>query len=643
MGGVNINKKSKLILIGYFSIIGIIVNAYIIDFLSAILNKSTYSFDINIFKIYLNMFSNAMLVKLLIGIVLLEIVGVWSLLDNDKTYKSRMVKITPDIETPAPAGQKQCGSAKWMDKSMYPETLNSFILDSRELEDGVDYIEQGGLVIGKEDLKDGRERIYYIADDIHSETIGATRSGKTRCLVLESIGCIGLSGESMVLPDIKGELYDYTAPFLLQRGYDNYVIDFDNPKKSMRWNYLQPTIDCIDEGDIPGAIDAVWDLTSQLVGEAKGEKIWNDGEASTIAAGIMSVVYDNRSPENHIYRNLTNVYYFLSEMCTPVENVMPINVYKETLPDNHPAKGLFAVANIAPSRTRGSFYTAALMTLKLFTNPYIYDMTCRSDFDPADLGRRKSALFIIVPDDRKTYHPLVSLLCDQVEMILSKEAKACGGRLKVRVNNMYEEFGNFPKRQNFINNLTVNGGKGIRYNLFIQDFAQMEDLYEKTGQRTINNNCDNWIYLKCKDPETLKTISDKLDDYTVSTYSLSENNNSGSQGSSSSGHNVSFMGRKLLLPGEVAKIKRPYSLYIGDDDPAIMYAPDLSKWQFNKLFGMGDKKHNIKLRMERSAARPEREIGMDIPLWGIWKNYQEAIKKKAAEKAAEKAAVGMEE
>jgi len=47
---------------------------------------------------------------------------------------------------------------------------------------------------------------------------------------------------------------------------------------------------------------------------------------------------------------------------------MPIVEYVKELPDNHPAKPLVAISEIAPERTRGSFYTAALITLKLFTS-----------------------------------------------------------------------------------------------------------------------------------------------------------------------------------------------------------------------------------------------------------------------------------
>lgn len=83
----------------------------------------------------------------------------------------------------------------------------------------------GGMVLGKS-RRQREEKVYYIADDFHSIVIGATRSGKSRCLVLPSIGMIGLSGESMVLSDPKGELYQYTAPFLQCPGIFGICLNF---------------------------------------------------------------------------------------------------------------------------------------------------------------------------------------------------------------------------------------------------------------------------------------------------------------------------------------------------------------------------------------------------------------------------------
>lgn len=300
---------------------------------------------------------------------------------------------------------------------------------------------------------------------------------------------------------------------------------------------------------------------------------------------------------------------------------MPIVEYVKRLPDNHPSKGLLAISEVAPTRTRGSFYTAALATLKLFTNPMIYSLTSGQDFDPAEIGRKKTAVFIILPDEKKTYYSLASLMASQIYEELVRTADARGGRLERRVNFILEEFGNFVKMPALDSSLTAGGGRGIRYSLFVQSFAQLDEKYGKEVAKILRDNCEKWIYLQADNPETLKEISEKLGPYTVSSYSISSS--SGRYSSPSTSESMSLMSRPLLTPDEVRRINRPYSLVTSRGYPAIMFAPDISQTIFNKMFGMGDKEHNRLLRERRENLRPQRITKMnDIELWGIWKQYQ---------------------
>jgi len=334
----------------------------------------------------------------------------------------------------------------------------------------------------------------------------------------------------------------------------------------------------------------------------------------------MSVVYENRDNENRKYQNLTNVYYFISQMCKAVNGRLPIIEYVKKLKDGHPAKGLLAISEVAPSKTRGSFYTAALTTLRLFTNPMIYSMSNASDYKPEDTGSKKRAIFIILPDEKTTYYSLASLLVSQHYEQLIKAADARGGKLLNRVNFLCDEFGNFVKIPDFANKLTVGGGRGIRFNLFLQSFAQLDEKYGKEVAKTIKGNCENWIYLQTDDLETLKEISEKLGNYTVSTYSLSASHARYSTPSSS--HSINLTGRALLTVDEVRLISRPYSLVTSRSNPVIMYAPDLSKMYFNNIFGLGDEEQNRKVRETREARRPLRSVKInDIELWNIWLFY----------------------
>jgi len=477
---------------------------------------------------------------------------------------------------------------------------------------------RGGTVLSISNMLGRKELIHYIADDTHLLCIGATRSGKTRTVVLQSIGLQALAGESMINCDPKGELFAYTAPFLKRLGYEVIAIDFKNPLKSTRYNFLQNVINAVNRDDIPKAIDLAWDITTSLVGEAKGERIWNDGEASIIAAAILVVVMENK--HNPEFQNLTNVYYFISEMCRNVGNSLPINKYMKELPLNHPARGLLGISEVAPSKTRGSFFTAALTTLRLFTNPLIYSMTSTTDFDIETTGKDKRAIFIILPDEKVTYYSLASLFVAQHYENLVTAADNRGGRLERRVNMNLDEFGNFTVIPTFDNKLTVAAGRGCRFNLYVQSFAQIEGKYGREVSKTVKSNCETWVYLQADEPETLKEISEKLGNYTVATSSQSSSYGRGS-GAVNTSSSTNLTGRALLTPDEVRLISRPYSLVTSRKNPAVMRAPDLSKCLFNKMYGLGDPEHNRHVREEREARRPQRDGDADMELWGVWNRF----------------------
>lgn len=549
---------------------------------------------------------------------LLEIMLIVLLSMNNRTqFKSEVIKITDKLKTPEIVGQGQHGTARWMSKKEFEKNFNKNIIDKTVKV--TDEFKSGGLVVGyKNDKK--KEKIYYIDDNIHSLVVGATRSGKTRCIVLETVGNLGMAGESMIISDPKAEIYHYTSEYLRNLGYKIITLDFKNPTKSTRYNFLQPVIDAVNKEYYRKAEEYAWDITQALVGneETKMEKIWRDGEMSVIAGAIMSVVFDNKeSPE---YQNLTNVYSFISEMCRTQGQQMPINKYIENLPSEHPSSTIFNIARIAPEKTRGSFFTSALTTLRLFTSKSIYGMTCESEFSLKQAGEEKVATYIILPDEKTTYYPLASLFVYQNYVALVEEADSRGGELKTRVNYILDEFGNFTTIPAFGNMLTVAGGRRIRFNLFLQSFSQLDNKYGKEISENIRDNCQTWIYLKTASNETANIISKKLGTYTTSSYSKSNSYNK--YQSSNNSESMNLISRALLTEDEILRIERPYVLVIQTGlFPIITKLPDISKWSFNKLFGMGNQEENRLLRLEREKNRETREI-KDIKLWGIWNLYR---------------------
>lgn len=607
---------------------------------------------------------------------------------NDRSYQSNLLKVAEDIYTPAPVGQNQHGSARWLKEEEKDKVFGHFVLDphnriiagllstaydydfmkkeadataiqplpsvSTPAQDEEDFplpatdsetsevlesatpppstmpekdpyqlLDKAGIVVGMKKEAGGREKIYFIPNDTHALVLGATRSGKTRCLVLETICTLALAGESLVLSDPKAELYHYCSALLERLGYEVVCLDFKSPEKSSRYNLLQPVIDAVNRGDMEKAEMYAWDITNILVGDnVSQEKIWENGEKSTIAASILCVVVDNAKRPS--YQNLTNVYWFIAEMCKSVGNKSPIVEYVKTLRLDHPARALLSISEVAPSRTRGSFYTSALTTLRLFTSKSIYHITKETDHDISQIGKRKQALFLILPDEKTTYYPIASLVVSQLYEILVRQSDERGGRLERRVNFVLDEFGNFAPLNDLPNKLTVAGGRGCRFQFYLQSFRQIESKYDEKVADIVKSNCENWVYLQADDKTSLQEISDKLGKYTCSAYQLSAQH--GKFVNPSSSHSISLVGRELLMVDEVRRISRPYQIVISRSHPAMMTAPDLSQWNYNKLLGLGDPEHNRKVREERECKRKARDdINGEVALWGIWTYYTKDI------------------
>ena len=301
----------------------------------------------------------------------------------------------------------------------------------------------------------------------------------------------------MLISDVKGELYLYTAEKLKEIGYDVIAIDYINFLKSNKYNYLDIIINAVEDDNIPLAESLVSDMVNILVEKNdKTEPIWKNGEMSVIKTAIMAVVLENKGKRE--YQTLANAYYFVAEMFKPDKfGKMPIDEYMDSKEANDPIKKFFAVAGTAPSKTRGSFVAAALSTLQMFINEYVASNTQKSDFNLRNFAEKKTAIFILLPDDRDTYHKLGSLLVQQLYTSLVEASRKDGGELKIRMNFILDEFANFTKIDTFQSMLTVSRGRNIRFVICLQSFAQIEERYGKEGAQNIMDNSALY-YLKTR-------------------------------------------------------------------------------------------------------------------------------------------------
>lgn len=145
----------------------------------------------------------------------------------------------------------------------------------------------------------------------------------------------------------------------------------------------------------------------------------------------------------------------------------------------------------------------------MFINEYVANNTQKSDFDLKSFAKKKTAIYVLLPDDRDTYHKLGSLLIQQLYTALVETSREQGGELGIRMNFILDEFSNFTKIDSFQSMLTVSRGRNIRFIICLQSFAQLEERYGKEGAQNILDNCA-WMYLKSSNIDTASKVSEKL-------------------------------------------------------------------------------------------------------------------------------------
>jgi type IV secretion system protein VirD4 len=128
--------------------------------------------------------------------------------------------------------------------------------------------------------------------------------------------------------------------------------------------------------------------------------------------------------------------------------------------------------------------------------------------DISTFGKKKTAVYLIIPDEKSTYHPLITCFIKQAYEVLIEEAQKEDTRtLPTRVNFVLDEFCNMPKIPDMPSMISAARSRNMRYFLVVQSLHQLKGCYGEDAD-TIKGNCDNWVFLTSKEKDLLQEISD---------------------------------------------------------------------------------------------------------------------------------------
>lgn len=191
--------------------------------------------------------------------------------------------------------------------------------------------------------------------------------------------------------------------------------------------------------------------------------------------------------------------------------------------------------------------------MSIFDDLNVENVTSISEFNFTDVGRMPTALYIIVPDEDKSYYQLVTIILGMLIKDLSKFANMPenNGMLPVKVEWILEEFANMPPINDIHVSVSVARSRGMRYIFFIQSFAQLDQIYGKEIASIIIDN-SALCYLKTNSVECAQIIEKKLGRATITTNSLSTSTDPFKVGGNQT---TSLLGRELLTANEIISLK----------------------------------------------------------------------------------------
>ena len=451
----------------------------------------------------------------------------------------------------------------------------------------------------------------------HSLIIGATGSGKTTTFINPMIQLLGATncGSSMVMTDPKGELFAMHSKFLKERGYDVLLLDLRDTYSSSRWNPLGGIWDMYQEylhagkgivvhrdsmADYPelkqmdgmteeGAVWAQWqgkayaDLThcyddvsvakqkiydemyedlNDLISvicpiENEKDPLWEKGARSIILATCLAMLEDSEDPSLGMTKEKFNFYNLNKALANSENNYKALKDYFKGRSPLSQAVTLSRQVLSAAEATMSSYMSITFDKLNMFNDRGLCGLTSATDIVASQFAERPTALFMKIPDEKDTRHGLAAVFVLCLYKALIKVASAREDlSLPRNVYFILDEFGNMPKIEKFDKMITVGRSRKIWFNMVVQSYAQLNNVYGEQVADIVKSNCAMKMFIGSNDIGTCKEFSELCGNMTVRTNSTSTG-----LGSKEGDINVSTQTqvRPLIYPSELQKLNNKVS------------------------------------------------------------------------------------
>ncbi len=474
-----------------------------------------------------------------------------------------------------------------------------------------------GIPIRAELIKNKLEVNMY--KSIHTIVVGTTGSGKTTQFIDPTMQILSESKASpcLVITDPKGEIYDNHSEKLRKKGYRVLVFNLKEPFQSTRWNPLTRAYELneracnlnkevvIHHNDDPRdfglkctsdtfysewyefngfafsdvrllqeqqkaikqtlqnqAFEELKDIASVLCPiQSNNDPIWERGAKDLILGTLLAMLEDSEIPDLGMTKERYN-FYNLSRILNMKDNdaYNPLKSLTEYFQGRDQLSQAVQLANQVitnADKTTKSYMGIVTDRMGLFSDTGVCFATSTNEMDLKTFTDQPTAVFIKIPDEKTTRHPIATMFVSQLYKVLVDTANNRGGALCRDVYFLLDEFANMPKIEGFDTIITVARSRRIFFTLMLQSYVQLTTKYGQEVSATIKDNCNIHIFIASNDQNTLEEFSKRCGNISVETEttSISKSADKDKDSGASKSINVQLDTRPLIYPAELASLK----------------------------------------------------------------------------------------
>lgn len=534
-------------------------------------------------------------------------------------------------------GDGQYGTARFATEKEIRETYVRVAYEPEKWRRGENLPKAQGLVVGWR-RTGGKIDALIDSGDIHCLMIGAAGVGKTAHFLYPNIEYACASGMSFLTTDTKGDLFrNYAGIAEKYYGYQTSILDLRNPTRSEGNNiltlvnkYMDIYLEEPENLQAKAKAEKYAKITARTIICSDGSSAGNYGQnayfydaAEGLLTSVILLVAEYCPPPK---RHIVSVFKLIQDMMapSPVKNRSLFQILMDKLPENHKAKWFAGAALNSGDQAMASVLSTAMSRLNAFLDSEMEQILCfDSTMDTESFCTKKSAIFLVLPEEDNTKYFMVSLFLQQLYREMLTIADEHGGKLPNRVMLFADEIGTIPKVESM--EMMFSAGRSRRISMvpIIQSFAQLEKKYGKEGSSIIIDNCQDILFGGfAPNSESAEILSKALGNRTVLGGSVSRGKHDPSQ-------SLQMMGRPLMSPDELKTLpKGNFILAKTGCCPMRTQLPLFLKWgiHFEEPYEMPEK-----------AARPvfyadRFELEEEIMLRnGFWEDEEEDVDEECEE------------